>query len=377
MHKKLLNLDLDDLISDIRKSKYQGNRCLAVVFERCIDEILINPTKALPLLVVMPDYVERCRPSLGKNYANCLTRAFSYIGSGLGLIGSNLADAAFQSARSVEGTDEMELAAVDCREAVVASAAGDDQRSVDLAEMAVKVFENRGRDGRDDCSLAFALVVRAAVRCNAFHHGLDIDMSQVVSDFSRALTVTRRPFKRTRLAAAAGLGTAAVHIWFSGRPANVAPTSVVEDLARFRAGLRRQRIPVSSVADAQARWVLGLAIWKLLGETLGPCAENHLRSARTDLFEAGRKREAAQLTLDLQWCLIHDGNWVKALKEFEVLEELAPYLDLPAATLAMWHDALRGCSLSIDVARRIMAFRGLKDVRLSSVPKDDPSPIGF
>jgi hypothetical protein len=202
-------------------------------------------------------------------------------------------------------------------------------------------------------------------------------MGKVIEDFSRALEVARRPFKRTTLLAATGMATAMVVLWFSGYPARVAPATVVENLARFRGDLRRQRIPVNSVTDAKVRWALGIALWKLLGETLGPCAENHLRSARSDLLKAGQNRRAAELTLDLQWCLIHDERWAEALKEFDVLEELAAHIDLPAAVLAMWQDALRGRSLSAELATRVMSLRGLKQVRLPSVPKDDPSPIGF
>lgn len=377
MHRELIDLDLEDLISAIKKPKYQGSRCLSVVFERCIDEILINPSRALPLLVEVPEYVKRCGASLGSKYANCLTRAFSYLGSGLGLSGSHIAAAAFTSARSVEGADAPELAAVDCREAVVASSAGDDLLAIELAESAVRVFERAGPEGRDDCSLAFSLVIRAAVRCNAFHSGLDINMGRAVEDFSRALEVARRPFKRTTLAAASGLATAMACLWFSGYPARVAPATVVESLVRVRLDLRRQRIPINSVTDAKVRWALGIALWKMLGETLGPCAENHLRSARTDLLRAGQQRRAAELTLDLQWCLINDERWVEGFKEFGILEELAPYIELPAAVLAMWQDALRGRSLSAELACRVMSRRGVKQVRIPSVPKDDPSPIGF
>jgi hypothetical protein len=189
------------------------------------------------------------------------------------------------------------------------------------------------------------------------------------------------------------------NLWFSGCSARVAPPAVIENLVRLRFGLRRQRVRVISLADANARWALGIALWKMLGENLGPCAENLLRSARTDILEVCTKRraskeikdiavryredeewwkrKAAELTLDLQWCLIHDERWAEALKESSILEELAPYIDLPAAVLAMWQDALRGRSLSAELASRVMSRRGLKEVRIPSVTKDDPSPIGF
>jgi hypothetical protein len=251
---------------------------------------------------------------------------------------------------------------------------------LELTNEAVLTFETDKAKIRDDKSLATALVFRGHVRIAAHQHGEEIVLDEAFGDFLRALGNSPRWLKRTRLSALAGISAAAVCIWFSGHSTRYAnPLTIVEMMERFRVSLRREDIPANSLVDARARWILALALFKLMGG-LSDYAEKHLVDARSVLMENSSPQDAAELTLDYHWCLVHDDRLGKALADWKVVQKWIDALpEKWQVILGMWGDALRSRAIELKVVRKVFGeLRGIRDVqhpRAAPAPADDPGEV--
>ncbi|HEX9733800.1 MAG TPA: hypothetical protein VGG06_17655 [Thermoanaerobaculia bacterium] len=374
-HRDFQTLSLEDALQATRKARYRNRRCVESFLERCQEEVFRNSQKALTLVVEAPEYVERCRRSLGQDYPDFLARAYGTLGTSLTNNRSlKMAFQVFDKGRSIEAS-EFELAALDCRVSQLEVYCGNWRRALDLTNEAVLTFEKDHGKLRDDRSLATALTYRGIARTAAYRQDGQEDLDEAIKDLLRALESSPRWLKRTRLAALAGIGVAAVSIWFSGQSTRYAdPVTIVEMMERFRASLRREDIPFNSLVDARARWILGLALFKLMGG-LSDCAEKNLVDARSVLMDVGLPQFAAELTLDFHWCLVHDDRLSKALEDWSVVEHWIDVLpEKWKVTLGMWGDALRSRVLEEKVVRKVfLELRGIRNVQHpAGAAADDP-----
>jgi hypothetical protein len=381
-HRDFQTLDFEGVLEATKKARYRNRRCVESFLERCQEEAFRSPRNALPLLIEAPEYVQRCRPSLGRDYPDFLVRVYGMLGSALtGSQSLTMASEIFEKGRSVENGSALELAALDCRISSLEVHRGNWQRAWQLTNDAVLAFENDDGKIRDDRSLATALVCRGVFRISAYRQGEGTDLDEAIRDYLRALESSPRWLKKTRLAALSGTGAAAVSIWFSGKSTRYAnPLKIVEMMERFRASLRREDIPSCSLVDARARWILGLALFKLMGG-LSDFAEKHLIDARSVLMEVGVPLYAAELTLDYHWCLVHDDRSAKALADWTAVRQWIDVLpEKWQVALGMWGDALRGRAIEEKVVRKVFGeLRGIRDVQLprgaAAVPADDSREV--
>lgn len=366
-HRDFETLDFEGVLKATKKVRYRNRRCVEAFLERCQEETFRNSHKAVTLLVEGPEYVQRCRGALGRDYPDLLARAYGSLGSALTISHSlTMASQFFEQGRSVENVSQYEIAALNCRISSLEVYCGNWQRALELTNDAVLTFESDSGKLRDDRSLATALVYRGIARASAYRQGEDIDLDEAIRDFLRALENSPRWFKKTRLAALSGIGATAGTIWFSGHSTRYAdPVTIVGMMERFRAALRREDIPSNSLVDARARWILGLALFKLMGG-LSEFAEKHFIDARAVLMEIGPPQYAAELTLDYHWCLLHDERLARALADWSAVE---PVMDvLPEkwqVILGMWGDALRRREIEGNIVRKVfLELRGIRDVQV-------------
>lgn len=383
-HRDFQTLDIDGILRITRKVRYRNRRCVEAFLERCQEEVFRNPQQALTLLAEAPEYVQRCRRSLGRDYPDYLVRVYGTLGSAFTNCRSlMMASQVFEQGRLLANVSLYERAALNCRAAAMEVFRGNWQHALEIADEAVSVFENDNGKIRDDRSLATALVLRGAVRVSAYRQGEDVELDEAIRDYLQALESSPTCLKRTRLAALAGISAAAVSLWFSGQSTRYAdPVTVVEMMERFRTTLRHEDIPYNSLVDARARWILGLALFKLMGG-LSDCAEKHLTDSRSVLLEKSAPQDAAGLTLEYHWCLLHDGRKQKALDDWAVVRHWIDALpEKWKVTLGMWGDALRQSVIEEKVARRVFReLRGIRDVQLPGTADgadDDPGdPLGW
>lgn len=383
-HRDFQDLDFEGVLEATQKVRYRNRRCVESFLERCQEEVFRDSQKALTLLVGAPEYVQSCRRSLGRDYIDFLARVYGILGSALTNSHSlMMASQTFDQGRSLDGVNQFELAALNCRVSLLEVYSDNWQRALELTNDAVRTFESDSGRVRDDRSLATALVCRGLVLVSAYRQDEEVDLDEAIRDFLRALENSPRWLKKTRLAALSGIGAAAVTIWFSGRSTRYAnPVTVVEMMERFRANLRREDIPSNTLADARARWILGLALFKLMGG-LSDFAEKHLVDARSVLMEKGVPQFAAELTLDFHWCLLHDDRLAKALDDWSVVEQWIDVLpEKWQVILGMWGDALRSRELEEKLVRKVfMELRGIRDVQLpraaADVAVDDSHDVGW
>lgn len=172
----------------------------------------------------------------------------------------------------------------------------------------------------------------------------------------------------------------AVRMWFEGRSTRFAnPANVVKAMANLRNCLRRDGVSQRSMIDAKARWILGLASYKLLGG-LGEYAIRHLTEARNVLIDVGSPVNVVEITLDFQWCLVEQGRWARALEEWRYIEERIDVLpEKWHLMVTMWGESLRKRAVSSEIAKTV--FREIRGVRDLAVPSssevEDKALIGW
>ena len=380
-HRDFQDLGFDAVLEATKKVRYRNRRCLESFLERCQAEVFRDPQKALTLLVEGPEYVERCRRSLGRDYPDYLARVYGALGTAFTNIQSlTMAYQIFNLGRSLEKVSAIELAALNCRSSQLDAICGNWQRALELTNEAVLAFEGDVGKLRDDRSLATALVCRGHVRVSAYRKGEEVDLDDAFRDFLQALQNSPRCLKKTRLAALSGIAVASVSIWYSGQSTRYAnPMAVVKLMERFRTSLRREDVSSISMVDARARWMLGLSLFKLMGG-LSDYAEKHLVDARSVLMENSSPQDAAELTLDYHWCLVHDDRLGKALADWKVVQKWIDALpEKWQVILGMWGDALRSRAIELKIVRKVFGeLRGIRDVqhpRAAPAPAEDPGEV--
>ena len=381
LHQQMKDMDLSELLHAVRSARARTRRCVRVFLERVQDETVIAPEPVLPLLIEGPDYVMRAKSALGKDFPDYRLRSIAVLASGLNAAGAGvMAEDAFQGAHEVAVSDPFEMAALACREAVFEAGRGNHAQGRQLADEAVEIFEQDNGKPRDDRSLAFALMVRAAVIGWQTVHGEAADLKDAYADYQRSLLVSKRWMKRTRDAAIIGLNAASAVSWLTDTTAQLDPTEVIDSLTTFRCHLRREHVPVCSVIDARARWVLILALSQQQG-ILDAEALALAKSARAHLQVVGTTRDSFALSVDIQWCLVGEGRWQEALEEWSAVEDTL--LDLPKhvqSAAILWGSALHNRQMTQKTVRQVYAVvRQLPMARLpgSRVPPGSELPGGY
>lgn len=375
---QVMELPPSALLEAIQTSVFRTRSCLEAFFKRCQEEIFQNPANALQLCIAAPDYVDRIVS--GPDHANHLLRANGILGTCLSKAGSlRAADQTFDQSVIIENVDPMELAAFKSRWANHLHQQ-DWIRAHGLAMEAVEVFRQDTGLVRDDRSLATSLAGRGVIRAFGYHIGELDSAESACTDFREATGLATAKLARTQLAAITGVNSTAVWMWFAGHPTPITPQVVIRDIQRVRADLRRRKIPVSSVVDSRCRWIIGLSIFKLMGG-LSPQALWNLREARDDLISAGRMFNVVELTLDMQWCLIHSGEWEEALAEHKFIQDRLELLpENWQLMVSMWEEGLRAGAMKQRVAADLFReVRGVKDVLLPTPESTDIdfTPIGW
>lgn len=331
--------------------RIRSQEALEAYLLRCVEEIATSPKDALPLVLAAPDHVEGCRTILGELFGDYLLRSHGLVGFALALSGfRSVASSSFKTCRSISATaSSSECATVCWREALYRLYATDDPRcSLQSADEAVAIFEE-AESLRDDCSLSAALATRGLIEGVGFQMGLDgFEAVTAYQYFERALDVAEPDYRMSRLSAVTGMGRILVSLWMGGGSVPVSPASVVEQMVKIRRDLRRRRTPFRSLIDSNARWLLALAMHRLLGG-LGECAEKHLRDARKYLSKVGTDYDVLAITLDLQWCLLADGRFAGALKECEPLRAAG----MPEALLQVWRSGIERRLITNRLAAKV------------------------